>query len=186
MMLAHRGRMLNRLAPGVLVGLIFGVCGASGLVVELGASTVGASAAYLLAAATGVAMGLVAGKPCWVRNAGLESALKALFGAIAATVYIFLLRRWVHADVDLRLLNAGRGSLGELPAAFVPLFAVALACFYELDDTSDLGSSPPAGVRVRLAIETTTEAAPPITAPAEMTLEDTDVEESRAKTTKRA
>ena len=184
--------MLNRVAPGVLVGLIFGVCGALGIVVECGASTVGATAAYVLAAATGVVMGAIAGKPCWARNAGLECALKALFGASVGTFCVFLLRCWGPLSVDLRALHAGSGALGALPAAFLPLVAVALACLYELDDTSESnGAAGAAGVRsipnVRIARTALAadEAVSTVVAPAEIAIEDACVDERRPANTRK-
>jgi len=177
--------MLNRVAPGVLVGLIFGVCGALGIIVECGAFTVGATAAYLLAAATGVVMGVIAGKPCWARNAGLECALKAVFGASVATFCVFLLRRWVPLDVDLRSFHAGSGSLGALPAAFLPLVAMALACLYELDDTSESNDAVEVCSlpTVRIAATATDDASGMLVAPAEIAIEDACVDERRSANT---
>jgi hypothetical protein len=50
---------------------------------------------------------------------------------------MFAIRTWAKVDVDLTSLKAGRGLLGDLPAASLPIVAAVLAGFFELDNTGD-------------------------------------------------
>jgi hypothetical protein len=82
-----------------------------------------------------VLTGLVAGKPIWAADGKIEAGLKAFFGALLSLGAMFALRRWVSLPVDLSALRAGSGTLGDLPAAALPMIAAALSAFYELDNT---------------------------------------------------
>jgi hypothetical protein len=95
----------------------------------------GAVFAYLAAVVTGVLTGLVAGKPIWAADGKIEAGLKAFFGALLALGAMFAIRTWAKIDLDLTSLKAGRGLLGDLPAASLPLVAAVLAGFFELDNT---------------------------------------------------
>ncbi|HEY2509624.1 MAG TPA: hypothetical protein VGI39_02090 [Polyangiaceae bacterium] len=130
--------MVKRLFVGLVLGLIVGGLVAAGVIAGLQWLTVPAAFfAYALAAVTGVLVGLVAGKPIWAQGGGIEGGLKAFFGALLAAGGMFALRTWVHTDVDLTMLHAGSGAIGDLPAASLPLIAAVLAGFYELDNTPD-------------------------------------------------
>lgn len=131
--------MLKRLIVGLLLGTVIGAVIAAVLVQGLGMwsfAVSGAVFAYLAAAVTGVLTGLVAGKPIWSADGKIEAGLKAFFGALLALGAMFAIRTWAKIDVDLTSLKAGRGLLGDLPAASLPIVAAVLAGFFELDNTS--------------------------------------------------
>jgi hypothetical protein len=127
--------MVKRLVIGLVLGVILGAALAAVLVQGLGIVTFAPATAYLAAAATGVITGLVAGKPIWAADGKIEAGLKAFFGALLSLGAMFVLRRWVSVPVDLSALKAGAGTLGDLPAAALPMIAAALSAFYELDNT---------------------------------------------------
>jgi hypothetical protein len=132
--------MLKRLIVGLLLGTVVGAVVAAVLVQGLGMwsfAVSGAVFAYLAAAVTGVLTGLVAGKPIWSADGKIEAGLKAFFGALLALGAMFALRTWAKLDVDLTSLKAGRGLLGDLPAASLPIVAAVLAGFFELDNTGE-------------------------------------------------
>ncbi|HVH43689.1 MAG TPA: hypothetical protein VM925_15145 [Labilithrix sp.] len=134
--------MLKRLIVGLLLGAVVGIVLAVVLVQGLGVTTfdqgaLGAAGAYLAAAITGVLTGLVAGKPIWSADGKIEAGLKAFFGALLALGGMFVLRQWVHVNVDLTALKASSGEIGHLPAASLPIIAAVLAGFFELDNTDD-------------------------------------------------
>ena len=146
--------MLKRLVLGILIGLMVGGLVAAGVVNGLhwltfaDAGSFGPTLAYALAAGTGVVVGLVAGKPIWAKGGQIEAALKAFFGALLAAGGMFALRTWVNADVDLAMLHAGIGKIGDLPAASLPIIAGVLGGLYELDNTPE---SKDAASRTRVA-----------------------------------
>jgi hypothetical protein len=131
--------MLKRLLLGLVIGLIVGALIAGVAVEGLGmltfAGTGGAALAYVFAAVTGVLVGLVAGKPIWARGGQIEAGLKAFFGALLGAGLMFALRSWVSVPLDLDFIHAGHGLLGNLPAASLPVIAMLLGGFYELDNT---------------------------------------------------
>lgn len=132
--------MLKRLVVGLLLGAIVGIVAAVVLVQGLGMTSfahgpLGAAGAYLAAAVTGVLTGLVAGKPIWSADGKIEAGLKAFFGALLAVGGMFVLRQWVRFDVDLTVLKASSGPIGQLPAAALPAIAAVLGAFFELDNT---------------------------------------------------
>ncbi len=131
---------LKRIFVGLLVGGIVGAIVAAILVQGLGmavTSGAGAFVAYLAAATTGVLTGLVAGKPIWAAEGRIEAGLKAFFGMLLALGAMFALRTWVHLQLDLTALKAGTGSIGDLPAAYLPMIAAVLGGFFELDNSGD-------------------------------------------------
>lgn len=129
--------MLKRLIVGLLLGTIVGAVIAAVLVQGLGMMSFAPVFAYLAAAVTGVITGLVAGKPIWAADGKIEAGLKAFFGALLALGAMFALRTWAKVDVDLNALHAGKGLLGDLPAASLPIVAAVLAAFFELDNTGE-------------------------------------------------
>lgn len=131
--------MLKRLLLGLVIGLVVGGLIAGVAVEGLGmltfAGTGGAALAYIFAAATGVLVGLVAGKPIWARGGQIEAGLKAFFGALLGAGLMFAIRSWLGVSLDLDFVHAGHGLIGNLPAASLPLIAMLLGGFYELDNT---------------------------------------------------
>ncbi len=136
--------MLKRLVVGLFLGTVIGAIVAAVLVQGLGVmsfadSSLGAVGAYLSAAVTGVFTGLVAGKPIWSQDGKIEAGLKAFFGGLLALGGMFVLRQWVHVNVDLSSLKASNGpmEIGQLPAVSLPMIAAVLAGFFELDNSGD-------------------------------------------------
>jgi hypothetical protein len=134
--------MIKRLIVGLFLGAVIGAVIAAVLVQgfdvkTFDASSFGAAGAYLAAAVTGLVTGLVAGKPVWSPDGKIEAGLKGFFGALIALGGMFVLRQWVHVNVDLSALKASDGGaeIGHLPAASLPLIAAVLAAFFELDNT---------------------------------------------------
>jgi hypothetical protein len=129
--------MLKRLIIGLILGVVIGGVVAAVLVQGLGwtAGFPYPVFAYLSAAATGVITGLVAGKPIWAADGKIEAGLKAFFGALLGLGAMFALRSWANVHLDLSMLKAGEGELGNLPAAALPIIAAVLAGFYEIDNS---------------------------------------------------
>lgn len=127
--------MLKRLLIGLLIGLVLGAAAAAAMVRGLGVETMGPLWAYLAASVTGVVTGLVCGKPIWSSDGKIEAGLKAVFGALLGAGVMFALRRWVTLELDLSLLGAGHGAVGELPFVALPAVGALLGGFYEADNT---------------------------------------------------
>lgn len=128
--------MLKRLLVGLVLGIVIGGVVAAALVQGLGmAHFSNAVFAYLAAAVTGALAGLVAGKPIWSSDGRIESGLKAFFGVLLSLGAMFAIRQWLTVHLDLSALKAGSDTLGNLPAASLPLIAAVLSAFYELDNT---------------------------------------------------
>ena len=131
--------MVKRLFVGLFLGAVIGAVVAAVLIQGLHIVTFGPVLAYLSAIATGVLTGLVAGKPIWSGDGKIEAGLKAFFGGLLALGGMFVLRQWVHADLNLQSINAGHAEIGWLPAASLPLIAGVLASFFELDNSGEAG-----------------------------------------------
>jgi hypothetical protein len=135
--------MIWRLLVGFVIGLVVGGLLAAAIVAGLKFVTfdgaAGVALAYTAAALAGVLTGLFAGKPIWAVDARLEAGLKAFFGALLAAGGMFALRQWGSAwMVNLNGIGElGRGSVGDLPAASLPLIAGVLGSLFELDNTGD-------------------------------------------------
>ena len=133
---------MRRLVLGLVLGLVAGGLVAAAIVLGLRttefAGTGGAILAYAAGALTGVLTGLVAGKPIWAADAKIEAGLKAVFGALLGAGMIFALRQWGGAlgELDLRFMGAGKAHVGDLPAVSLPLLAVLLGGFFEVDNAS--------------------------------------------------
>jgi hypothetical protein len=143
--------MLKRLLLGLFLGLLVGAAAAYALVAGLGlkvlVGTDGALIAYAASLATGVLVGLVAGKPIWAQGGRIEAGLKAFFGGLLAVGLMFAARRWLMLELDLTQLGAGAGSASDLPAVALPAIGGALGAFFELDNTG----APDAKANKRIA-----------------------------------
>jgi hypothetical protein len=152
--------MLGRLLIGIVKGLLLGGLIGFGLA-KLGLAAPGAIIAYLAAAATGVLVGLIAGKPIWAKDAKIEAGMKAFVGALLGAGLMYAARRWLTMPVPFVLgpLSAANTSLGEAATstgtiggmAITSLAAIAglLGGFYEADNDPSEGSSTPEGTGKR-------------------------------------
>lgn len=139
------GRLLLGLLKGILVGGLFGF----GIANIPGLAAPGAVAHYLLAAAAGVLVGLVAGKPIWAKDAKIEAGMKALVGAVIGAGLMFAVRRWMTVPFpDVAALakftvpntslgeSAGsHGTIGGLALTSFALVTGVLGMFYDADNT---------------------------------------------------
>lgn len=124
--------MLKRVVVAVLEGAMVGGGVAAG-VAALGLSWSGVPVVYGAALMTGVAIGVVAGKPPWANSAKLEALLKSAVGAFIAPAAVYGARKWLPSPTfDLGVL--GSGALGDLPRVLLPLTATAIALLLEIDD----------------------------------------------------
>src|SRR4051812_18701263 len=94
--------MLGRLLIGIVKGLLLGGLIGFGLA-KLGLAAPGAIIAYLAAAATGVLVGLIAGKPIWAKDAKIEAGMKAFVGALLGAGLMYAARRWLTMPVPFVL-----------------------------------------------------------------------------------
>jgi hypothetical protein len=142
--------MLKRLLLGLIEGLLLGGALAAVLVQVLGMPAFeGTFSAYLAAVATGALTGLVAGRPIWRKGASLEAGLKAVAGMALSAGLLFVIRRWLKVELDLSVIGAGRGTIGTLPVAILPLLSTALSVVFELDNNKEEGRlAPPTKTRV--------------------------------------
>lgn len=139
--------MLRRLLLGLVEGLVLGV--ALGLASVRGLGLVAPSAVFLalLGALAGFAVGLVAGRPIWARDAKTEALLKGAAGALGGFGLTFALRHWLKVPVDLAAYSLGAGPAGELSAVTLPAVTTALGLFFELDDDGKRSSGGPGSKR---------------------------------------
>ena len=176
--------MIKRLVVGLLLGAVIGAIAAAVLVQGLGVTTFEGKAlfAYLAAAVIGIVTGLVAGKPIWSADGKIEAGVKAFVGMVVALGAMFVLQKWVRMPVDLTALRAGKGALGLLPAASLPIIGGILAAIFEIDNTGsdsakdkdDAKAGPASAKNVRVDAESKAEEA-----------EDADDEEPPAAKKKR-
>jgi hypothetical protein len=125
--------MLKRVVVAVLEGVVVGGSVALGMA-GLGLSWSGVPVVYGAALTTGVAIGVVAGKPPWASSAKLESVLKSVVGAFIAPAAVYGVRKWLSSlSLDLGPV-LGSGPLGDLPRVLLPLTAIAIAVLLEIDD----------------------------------------------------
>ncbi len=137
--------MLGRLLVGIVKGLVLGALIGFGLL-KLGLAFPGAIVAYLAAAATGVLIGLIAGKPIWAKDAKIEAGMKAGVGALLGVGLMFAARRWLNVDVPALLLDvtrttapteAGASTLGNFGMTSLAAIAAVLGGFYDADNTPE-------------------------------------------------
>ena len=132
--------MVKRLALGLVVGMIVGVLLAAAAVAGLHMDTwTHPLFAYVFAAATGAATGLVAGKPVWAKGAMIEAWLKAFFGALLAAGGMFALQKWGmrFAARAIAQLHVDKVALGAQPATALPMVGAVLGALFGLDNTPE-------------------------------------------------
>ncbi len=133
--------MLRRLFLGLVLGLLVGGLAAAALVQGLHITTFGeggggALFGYLAAVVTGVATGLVAGKPIWAPGAKVEAGLKAFFGALISAGLLFALRQWGGGvALPVSELTPVGMHVGDLPVVALPVVAALLGAFFGIDNT---------------------------------------------------
>jgi hypothetical protein len=129
--------MVTRILLGVLKGAVVG--GALGALVVFGLSmsVFPAWLAYIAAVVAGALTGLVAGRPIWAKDARIEAGLKSLAGAVIAALGMFAVRQWLTLPLDLG--SVGKGLVGDLPIASLPLITAVLGLLFEVDNTGDDG-----------------------------------------------
>ena len=139
--------MLKRLLVGIILGVVLGGLLGFGLLQVLPTAMAGVLG-YVFAAATGVLVGLVAGKPIWAKGAQIEAGLKAFVGALLSMGILF----------GIRFIGLNIPEVAGIPAAefgrhaIVSLASIStlLAIFYELDN-DDAGEDE--GDKKRIAPE---------------------------------
>ncbi len=129
--------MIARLLFGLLKGLLVG--GLLGFALaKAGFAAPGAVIAYLGAAASGVLVGLVAGKPIWAKDAKIEAGMKAVVGALLGAGLMWAVRRWL-SGIPIPSLGTltpeGHGHVGELALTSYAVVAGVLGAFYDADNT---------------------------------------------------
>jgi hypothetical protein len=129
--------MLSRLIKGLFKGLVLGAAVAAALVFGLKVTLAPPWLGYAFACGTGLLAGLLTGKPVWAPGAKVEAGLKSVFGALLAAGGLFAIRKWLNIHLDLTMMGAGSGALGDLPAANLPVIAGALGTLFELDNTAE-------------------------------------------------
>lgn len=138
------GRLLLGLLKGIVVGGLFGF----GIANIPGLAAPGAVAHYLLAAAAGVLVGLVAGKPIWAKDAKIEAGMKAAVGAVLGAGLMLAVRSWlkvpfpeIAALAKYTIANpslketAVHGTIGGLAITSFAVVTGVLGAFYDADNT---------------------------------------------------
>jgi hypothetical protein len=125
--------MLKRFIVAVVEGVSVGGGVAAGLG-WAGLAFRGPSVVYGAALATGVLVGIVAGKPPWASSTTLPALLKGAVGAFLCPAIVYGARKWLPSV----LLNLGplfgSGPVGDLPRLLLPTTAIAIALLLEIDD----------------------------------------------------
>lgn len=146
--------MLKRLLVGLLIGVVLGGLLGYGLFQVLPTAMAGILA-YAFAAATGVLVGLVAGKPIWAKGAAVEAGLKAFVGALLAMGILFGIR-FIGVTIPA-MAEFPAAELGRHPLTALGAIAVLLSVFYELDNTGGDEEEAPkarvAGDKARIATD---------------------------------
>jgi len=136
--------MLGRLLVGIAKGLVLGALVGFGLL-KLGMAVPPAVVAYLAAAATGILIGLIAGKPIWAKDAKIEAGMKAGVGALLGVGLMFAARRWLTMPVPEPILDVTRAQvpggtvpeLGGFAMSSLAAIAAVLGGFYDADNTPE-------------------------------------------------
>lgn len=151
--------MLRRLLLGVLKGILIGGLVGSLWVFGLGLPLMTGFLSYLAAIFTGVCAALLAGKPVWARGAWIEVLLKSIAAAVLGFGVLYAVRNWL--DTTLSAGPLGQGSFSELPLVMLPFVATVLAVLFEVDNTDEPTTEPPAdrAERPRIAADATADGA---------------------------
>ena len=139
--------MLKRLLVGLVLGLVIGGLLGYGLF-QVFPTAMAGMLGYAFAAATGVLVGLVAGKPIWAKGAQIEAGLKAFVGALLSMGILFGIRfigLTIPAVAGIPAAELGQHALASLMA-----ISTVLAVFYEIDNT---GGDEDEGDKKRVAPE---------------------------------
>lgn len=134
--------MVKKIVLGLLEGAL------AGTIVSLALMRLHAAwspmVAYAAAALVGAAVGAIAGKPIWGREAKLEGLLKSLAGAFIAVTAMYGTRKWLGGfQVDLAAFGWGAGPIGEVPAAALPMIGAGLGFVFQIDDAFGSEGEPP-------------------------------------------
>jgi len=90
---------------------------------------------YAAVAGVGAMVGAVAGRPIWAREAKLEALLKSLAGSFVAVTAMYGARKWLGGThVNLEALGGTSGSIGDVPAAVLPIIGALLGFVFQVDD----------------------------------------------------
>ena len=90
---------------------------------------------YAAVAVVGAMVGAVAGRPIWAREAKLEALLKSLAGGFVAMTAMYGARKWLGGThVNLEALGGTSGSIGNVPAAALPIIGALLGFVFQVDD----------------------------------------------------
>jgi hypothetical protein len=176
--------MLGRLLVGIVKGLVLGALLGFGLL-KLGMAVPPALIAYVAAAATGILIGLIAGKPIWAKDAKIEAGMKAGVGALLGVGLMFAARRWLTMPLpqqvsDLAHLpsSAEAPTLGTFAMSSLAAIAAVLGGFYDADNTPE--PEKPAGKDQKTPAPKARIAQPP----ADEDLEDEAEEQDKKKAKK--
>ena len=125
---------------GLVKGLIVGGLIGYGLAVA-GMATPGAFIAYAAAAAAGVVISLIAGKPIWAKDSRIEVGMKAGAGAVLAPGLMWLVRHFLTMRMPFDVsslpgLDAVSSSpaVGMFAVTAIALVAGLLGGFYDADN----------------------------------------------------
>lgn len=139
---------MARLLLGLLKGLLAGgAVGGAAHVLGLAGGW-----GYVVAMATGFAVGLLAGRPVWSHAMDplgtiWTPVLKAVFGAGVGALAFLLLRKLAVPIVHLGEVTA---SLRDLPILWAPALGAIYGAWVELDDAPSAGSkAPPRAVKAK-------------------------------------
>lgn len=139
--------MLKRLLVGLVLGVVIGGLLGYGLFQVLPTVMTGVLG-YAFAAATGVLVGLVAGKPIWAKGAQIEAGLKAFVGALLSMGILFGIR-FIGLTIPA-VAGIPAAELGHHAIASLMAISTVLAVFYEIDNT---GGDEEEGDKKRVAPE---------------------------------